>query len=169
VRVRRARSTFLPSPILYAIHKTFIWAVRWPMAKVHSPFAEAIFSLILAMSLRRSGLQWAEQGKEETSKFNFEKRSKCKVLCRRTGVDDRSQICISESLRSRILSLGHYPTIAGHPGGRKLYFTVQQSYYWPSMPIVAPWACINGYMPLEGFPYCGYCWIDTNLLVLQRG
>jgi hypothetical protein len=43
VRVRRARSTFLPSPVLYPIHKNFKRAVRWPMDKVHSPFAEAIF------------------------------------------------------------------------------------------------------------------------------
>jgi hypothetical protein len=55
VRVRRAHSTLLPSPVLYPIHKIFKRAVRWPVAKVHSPFAEAFFSLILAMSVRRSG------------------------------------------------------------------------------------------------------------------
>jgi Chromo (CHRromatin Organisation MOdifier) domain/Integrase zinc binding domain/Integrase core domain len=31
--------------------------------------------------------------------------------------------------------LGHYPAIAGHPGGRKLYYTLRQSYYWPSMSL----------------------------------
>jgi Integrase zinc binding domain len=50
-------------------------------------------------------------------------------------VDNVSQLCIPESLRSRILRLGHYPTIAGHPGGGKLYYILRQSYYWPSMSL----------------------------------
>ena len=43
VRGRQVRSTFLPPPVLNPIHKNFKRPARWPAAKVHSPFAEAIF------------------------------------------------------------------------------------------------------------------------------
>jgi len=38
-----------------------------------------------------------------------------------------------ESLRERILTLGHYPRLAGHPGSRRLAKTVGRTWFWLSM------------------------------------
>lgn len=55
------------------------------------------------------------------------------LLARRAGLDNATQTVVPASIRDRILYLSHYPAMAGHPGGRKMYYTLRQSYYWPSM------------------------------------
>ena len=47
------------------------------------------------------------------------------------------QIVAPLCLRSRILYMGHHALLAGHPGGRKLYYTLSRDYYWPSMAVDA--------------------------------
>ena len=50
-------------------------------------------------------------------------------------VEPHFQIVVPPQLRSRILHLAHYPQLAGHPGWRKLYYTVRRDFYWPSLPL----------------------------------
>jgi hypothetical protein len=47
----------------------------------------------------------------------------------------RTQIYIPESLRERIMTLGHYPQIAGHPGGTIMYQNLRRELFWPRMAI----------------------------------
>jgi hypothetical protein len=39
------------------------------------------------------------------------------------------------SLRDRILTLTHFPRIASHPGGRRMYRIVAQHWWWPALAI----------------------------------
>lgn len=57
-------------------------------------------------------------------------------------------IALSEILRLRVLNLYHQPVTAGHPGARKMYMTMRQTFYWTGM---AP-AC---YAYLRQCPECG--------------
>ena len=34
-----------------------------------------------------------------------------------------------------MLHLEHYPKLASHPGGRRLYYSLRRDYYWPSMAV----------------------------------
>lgn len=43
------------------------------------------------------------------------------------------QVVIPQSLQSRVLHMAHHAKAAGHPGGRKLYYTLRRSMYWPTM------------------------------------
>ena len=36
-------------------------------------------------------------------------------------------------LKRRVLALNHYPVLAGHPGGRKLYNRIRHDFYWPAL------------------------------------
>ena len=47
--------------------------------------------------------------------------------------EDDSQVVVPKALRARILSLAHYPKLAGHPGQTRMYYTLRRSYYWPHM------------------------------------
>lgn len=47
----------------------------------------------------------------------------------------RDQILVPPPLRDRILSSFHGPVHAGHPGYRKLYYTISRQYYWASMTL----------------------------------
>ena len=55
------------------------------------------------------------------------------LFCRRAPSDGAIQIVLPVSLRERVLLLAHYPRIAGHPGGSRMYQTLRQTFYWPSM------------------------------------
>lgn len=55
------------------------------------------------------------------------------LICRRSNLDGALQRVVPESLRKRVLYLAHYPRLAGHPGGYKLYATLRREYYWPFM------------------------------------
>ena len=43
------------------------------------------------------------------------------------------QIGTPHALKKRVLWLNHNPTLAGHPGGRKLYARVRRHFYWPAL------------------------------------
>ena len=55
------------------------------------------------------------------------------IICRKSTLDGALQRVVPESLRERVLYLSHYPILAGHPGGYKLYATLRRDYYWPFM------------------------------------
>lgn len=44
-------------------------------------------------------------------------------------------VVVPASLQPRLLRLAHYPQIAGHPGGRKMYQTLRKRYYWPGLAL----------------------------------
>ena len=48
---------------------------------------------------------------------------------------EREQLVIPLSLQARVLHLSHYARLAGHPGGRRLYYYLTRYFYWPSMAI----------------------------------
>ena len=45
----------------------------------------------------------------------------------------RSQIVVPKTLRARVLNMAHHSPLAGHPGQTRMYYTLRQFYYWPSM------------------------------------
>lgn len=45
------------------------------------------------------------------------------------------RLVLPVTLRKRVLQLMHNTRMGGHPGGRKLYQTILQAYYWPSLPL----------------------------------
>ena len=47
--------------------------------------------------------------------------------------DQAEQIILPKPLRQRALLLAHYPVLAGHPGGSRMYQTLRRTFYWPSM------------------------------------
>ena len=55
------------------------------------------------------------------------------ILVRESPLDAVRQIVIPKSLRPRLLHLQHVPPLAGHPGGRRMYATMRQHFYWPLM------------------------------------
>jgi hypothetical protein len=55
---------------------------------------------------------------ERETEYSVDDRGLIVRLDPKTG---RTQICIPKSLRERIMTLGHYPQIAGHPGGTRMY------------------------------------------------
>ena len=50
-------------------------------------------------------------------------------------VTRHQQVVVPKALRERILYMGHHATLAGAPGGRKLYATLRRDHYWPSMAV----------------------------------
>lgn len=54
-------------------------------------------------------------------------------LVRKSKLDCALQRVVPSALKSRLLYLSHYPRLAGHPGGTRLYLTLRRDYYWPSM------------------------------------
>ena len=57
------------------------------------------------------------------------------LLIRVSNLDGAQQIVIPRTLRNRLLHISHYPKQAGHPGGRKMFYTMRKYYYWPHMSI----------------------------------
>ena len=55
------------------------------------------------------------------------------LLCRSSF--SGPQIVVPQSLKKRVLYLNHYPLLAGHPGGRKLYQRIRHHFYWPALEI----------------------------------
>jgi len=58
-------------------------------------------------------------------------RNEHHALYRRTPFDN--QLVIQESLRERVLTLEHHATVAAHPCMNRMYYTMREAYYWPSM------------------------------------
>ena len=50
-------------------------------------------------------------------------------------VESTAQIVVPRSLRARVLHLSHQAEMAGHPGGRKLYYSLWRDFYWPAMAV----------------------------------
>ena len=59
------------------------------------------------------------------------------LICRKAHLDGVEQIVVPTTLRDRVLYLSHYPATSGHPGGRRLLYTLRQRYYWPIMSVDA--------------------------------
>jgi Integrase zinc binding domain/Integrase core domain/RNase H-like domain found in reverse transcriptase len=55
------------------------------------------------------------------------------LLMRVSPLDNVAQIIVPQSMRERLLTLGHYPKSAGHPGGDRLFRTIRREFYWPAM------------------------------------
>jgi Integrase zinc binding domain len=69
---------------------------------------------------------------ERETEYSVDDRGLIVRLDPKTG---RTQICIPKSLRERIMTLGHYPQIAGHPGGTRMYQNIRRELFWPRMAI----------------------------------
>ena len=57
------------------------------------------------------------------------------LLVRISNLDGAHQIVIPKSMQKRILYANHYPKTAGHPGGRRMFYTMRRYYYWPYMSL----------------------------------
>ncbi len=54
------------------------------------------------------------------------------LLCRQVSHD---QIIVPHVLKARVLHIHHHSRLAGHPGGRRLYYNLRRHMYWPSMAV----------------------------------
>ena len=59
------------------------------------------------------------------------------ILCRRSPLDNLEQIVLTEALRRQAPLLAHYPRMAGHPSGSRVFQTLRRTFYWPSMALDA--------------------------------
>ena len=71
-----------------------------------------------------------DQGQSE--RFQEDSRG---LIVRISPLDDIRQIVAPKTLRPKILHMSHYPTLAGHPGGRRMFETIRRTFYWPSMGV----------------------------------
>jgi len=55
------------------------------------------------------------------------------VLVRISKLDGAVQVVVPLSLQPKLLRLGHYSLLAGHPGSRRMYDTMRHEFYWPNM------------------------------------
>ena len=55
------------------------------------------------------------------------------LIVRVAPIDNAVQIYVPKTLRPRLLLLAHYPRLAGHPGGTRMFQTLRRTFYWPSM------------------------------------
>ena len=55
------------------------------------------------------------------------------LIVRVADIDGTIQILVPLGLRQRVLYLSHYTPLAGHPGITKPFYTMRQTFYWPSM------------------------------------
>jgi RNase H-like domain found in reverse transcriptase/Reverse transcriptase (RNA-dependent DNA polymerase)/Integrase zinc binding domain len=54
-------------------------------------------------------------------------------VCRKDPRSGRLQLCVPTSLRVKVMSLGHNPPLAGHPGAKRMYQTLSRVFVWPKM------------------------------------
>jgi len=47
----------------------------------------------------------------------------------------RTQVVIPEALKQRLIRYQHQSVLAGHPGSRRIYDTLRQYFYWPTMVV----------------------------------
>ena len=64
------------------------------------------------------------------SAFSIDKHG---FLVRIAPLDGAVQKVVPASLKDRILKLGHFPPLSGHPGQRRMYDTMRRSLYWQHM------------------------------------
>ena len=55
------------------------------------------------------------------------------LLVRKSPLEGALQRVVPKSLLDRLLYLSHYPRLAGHPGGTRMYYTLRRDYYMPMM------------------------------------
>ena len=55
------------------------------------------------------------------------------LVVRVSPLDGAKQIVAPESLRQKILYMSHFPRLAGHPGGTRMFNTIRRTFYWPAM------------------------------------
>ena len=72
----------------------------------------------------------AETVGEANSNFDYDRYG---FLVRRSPLDGALQRVVPKSLQARVLHAAHYPRLAGHPGGTRMYLTLRRDYYWPHM------------------------------------
>ena len=75
-------------------------------------------------------LKRTEIDDDQRSSFKINKEG---FLIRNSSLDGADQIVVPRSLRNRVIHTSHYPKSAGHPGRRKMYYTLRRHYYWPQM------------------------------------
>ena len=51
------------------------------------------------------------------------------------NVNATPQVVVPQDLQARILCMGHHVLLAGHPGGRKMFYTLTTNCYWPSLAV----------------------------------
>ena len=83
---------------------------------------------------------------EEQSNDKWCQKIKAKIdngLIKRYRHDDRGllvrvspvylpvPILVPEKLRPRMLYLAHFPKLAGHPGGSRMFAAMRREFYWP--------------------------------------
>jgi hypothetical protein len=54
-------------------------------------------------------------------------------VCRKDPRSGRLQLCVPTSLRVKVMSLGHNPPLAGHPGAKRMYQTLSRVFVWRKM------------------------------------
>lgn len=57
------------------------------------------------------------------------------LLARRAKLDNAEQIVLPKSLQERALYFAHYPVLAGHPGGTRMYHNLRRQVFWPAMAL----------------------------------
>ena len=72
----------------------------------------------------------AEAVGEKDSQFDYDRYG---ILVRKSNLDGALQRVVPVSLRARLLHTTHYPRLAGHPGGIRMYYSLRREYYWPHM------------------------------------
>ena len=70
--------------------------------------------------------RYCEQSKQPYSPFKVKDNS---LLIRISPVDGAAQTVVPESIKRRVLYLSHYPLLAGHPNGSKMYDSMRRNYY----------------------------------------
>ena len=74
--------------------------------------------------------EFKKQSHESHSLFSIQENG---VLVRTSPKDGSVQTVVPESLQPRVLYLGHYPILAGHPKTSRMYDSLRRKYYWPRM------------------------------------
>ena len=59
------------------------------------------------------------------------------LTCRCAQKDNTEQIILQKTPRRQAMIRAHNPPLAGHPGGSRMYQTLRQTFYWPSMALDA--------------------------------
>ena len=67
---------------------------------------------------------------DSDSQFDYDRYG---LLVRKAPLDGALQRVVPKALRARLLYLTHYPRLAGHPGGTRMYLTLRRDFYWPQM------------------------------------
>jgi transposase InsO family protein len=101
--------------------------------QTHLPSTVTVADLYHAQISDKTCIQLREDIKKGGSKFYIHEENELQLLCRISTDPEHKRVYIPEALRERVMYLAHYPATAGHPGGRKMFYTLSQQFYWPTM------------------------------------